>query len=57
MIDFISENLGTIVIGAALVAIVAGVVASIVKKKKNGKSAGCNCGCDGCQSASDCHKN
>jgi hypothetical protein len=56
MIAFVIENLATILISAALLAIVIGIVARMVKKKKSGKSVSCSCGCDGCPSASVCHK-
>jgi len=56
MLQFLSDYLGTIVISAALLAIVALIVANMVKKKKSGKSVGCGCGCESCPSASVCHK-
>lgn len=45
--------MGTIVVGAVLVAIVAGAVASMVHDKKNGKSLQCGGDCSKCKSG--CH--
>ncbi len=56
MLQFITDNLANILIVAGLLAIVALIVANMVKKKKSGKSVGCGCGCDGCPGASICHK-
>ena len=44
-------TLGTVVVGAALLAVVAGIVAGMVRDKKSGKSLQCggDCGkCRGC---------
>ncbi|MDD4797319.1 MAG: FeoB-associated Cys-rich membrane protein [Eubacteriales bacterium] len=56
MLAFITENLGTIVVSAVLLAVVAAIVTGMVKKRRSGKSATCGCGCEGCPSASMCHK-
>jgi hypothetical protein len=53
MIAFIIENLGTILVGVVLVAIIALIIAGTVRRKKRGQSA-CGCGCSGCPSASSC---
>lgn len=42
------------IIIAVVLAAIGGVVASAIRKKKSGKG-GCDCGCDGCPSASACH--
>jgi hypothetical protein len=52
---FISENIGTIVVGLAILGIVAAIVVKMVKDKKKGKHIGCDCGsCSGCSEAKDC---
>ncbi len=54
-IDFIGNNIGTVVIAAALLAVVALITAKLVRDKRKGKSScGCNCGC--CPMNGECHK-
>ncbi|NLM84920.1 MAG: FeoB-associated Cys-rich membrane protein [Clostridiales bacterium] len=55
MIAFILENLGTIVVGAALLVIVCLIIANEIRRRKRGRSS-CGCGCSGCPSASVCRK-
>lgn len=56
MLDFLKENLSTIIIGLIILAAVAGIVAKMIKDKKNGKSScSCGCGCENCPSAGICH--
>jgi cobalamin synthase len=45
-VEFISENLGTIVVAAALIVIVAAIVINIVRKQRAGGCTGdcANCG-------------
>lgn len=57
MLAFITQNLGTILVGAALLAAVAGICVHLIRAKKNAQSAGCGCGCGGCPGAPYCHKN
>ena len=45
----------TVLICAGLVAIVALVIAYLIKNKKAGKSS-CGCGCSGCAMRDKCHK-
>ena len=47
------EAIDYILLGG-LALIVSGIVAWLIKKKKNGES-GCGCGCSGCPSAHACH--
>lgn len=56
MLTFIVQNLSTILVGTALLAVVAGISVSLLRGKKSGKSAGCGCGCSGCPGTSFCHK-
>ncbi len=54
MLEFWSENWGTILIGAAVAAIVVLIILKMRRDKKQGKS-GCGCGCADCPAASSCH--
>ncbi|MBP5491813.1 MAG: FeoB-associated Cys-rich membrane protein [Clostridiales bacterium] len=53
--NWILENLGTIVISAVLLLIVALVVFTMIRNKKRGKST-CGCGCANCAAKDMCHK-
>lgn len=55
MFAWIAENIGTILVSAVLVAIVALIVRKLVKDKKKGKSS-CGCNCAHCAMAGTCHK-
>lgn len=54
MIDFIVNNIGSIVVGALVVAMVAAITAKLVSDKKKGKSS-CGGGCKCCPNAGLCH--
>jgi len=54
MSEFISNNIGTLIVGLILLCVVAIIVARFVRIKKKGGHPGCECGCDGCNSDSDC---
>ena len=54
MFTWISENIGTIFIGAILAAAVAAVIVHMVRNKKRGRSS-CGCGCSGCAMNGSCH--
>ena len=56
MLQFLQNNLGTIVVAAVLIALVISVIVKYVKDKKAGKSS-CSCGCEGCPNAGNCHRN
>ena len=57
MLDFLKENLSTIIIGLIILAVVVGIVAKMIKDKKKGKtSCNCGCGCENCPSSSICHE-
>ena len=55
MIDFIVNNLSTIIISLVLIAIVATIIVVLVKNKKQGKTS-CSCGCKNCAMRGACHK-
>ena len=56
MLEWISQNVATIIICAALIGIVTAIIASMVRNKLKGKSScGCVCGCADCPMSSSCH--
>ncbi len=48
MFAFIAENYVTLLIGLAMLAIIAWNAAVMIKKKKSGRIIGCGCGSDTC---------
>ena len=56
MIDFIKNNLGSIIVFLVLALIITLIIIKIIKDKKAGKT-GCGCGCANCENSSYCHKN
>lgn len=54
MLAWIAENIGTILILAALIAIAAMIVLGLLRDKKKGKSS-CGYGCSGCAMNGSCH--
>lgn len=52
--QWILDNLSTIIITAALIAAVAAVIKHLVSQKKQGKSS-CGCGCANCAMSGTCH--
>ncbi|MGN1411057.1 MAG: FeoB-associated Cys-rich membrane protein [Oscillospiraceae bacterium] len=54
MLDFITNNLGTIIVSLILLVVVGLIIYSIRKDKKKGKSS-CGCGCKHCANAQYCH--
>ena len=55
MFDWIAQNLGTLLISAALIAIVTSIIISLIRQKKRGKSS-CGCNCAHCALHGQCHK-
>lgn len=55
MLNFIIENLSSIIICAVLIAIVILIILSLRKNKKQGKSS-CGCGCSNCAMSQTCHR-
>lgn len=57
MLEYIASNIGTILITAGLIVIVALIIRSIVRDKKAGiSSCGAKCGgCGACAMAGKCH--
>lgn len=54
MLKWITENISTIIVSLALIAVIAAVLAHIVRSKKQGKSS-CGCGCENCSMKGSCH--
>lgn len=54
MLNWLEVNIGTIIVCAILILIVAGVIISMIRDKKKGKSS-CGCGCSGCPMSGSCH--
>ncbi len=55
MLEWLKANWATLVVGAAVIAIVVLAVIKIVRDKKAGKSS-CGCGCANCPMSGSCHK-
>lgn len=53
--DWLIANIGTILVGLAVLAVVVFVIALKVRDKKKGKSSTCGCGCESCAMAGKCH--
>lgn len=57
MFRWLAANSGTVIICAVLIAIVAAIIAGMIRKKKQGKSVTCGCGhCAACPMQGSCHK-
>jgi len=55
MINFLTQNLGTIIVCGILLFIVYAIIAQQIKNKRNGKTS-CGCGCSSCAMSDICHK-
>ncbi len=55
MLAWLSANLWTVLIVLALILIAGGVIFSMIRNKKNGKSS-CGCGCSNCALHGECGK-
>lgn len=55
MINFLLNNIGTIVISLIILLVVSSIIAKLVRDKRKGKSS-CGCGCENCPSSGMCHK-
>ena len=54
MVNFLKDNIATILISLVLLGIVLLIVRGIFKDKKKGKSS-CGCNCGSCAMAGSCH--
>ena len=55
MIEFLSANIGTIIVFIVLAVIVGAIIYKMYRDKKKGKSS-CRCNCSSCPMANECHK-
>lgn len=55
MLDWLSQNLATILICLVLLLIIAAIVFYLVRNKKKGRSS-CGGGCKGCPMSGSCHR-
>ena len=55
MMTWIMENLGTVLVSAGLLLIVALVIVKLIRDRKKGKTA-CGSGCAHCAMSGSCHK-
>ena len=55
MLEFLSANIGTIIVFIALAVIVGAIIYKMYRDKKQGKSS-CGCSCASCPMANECHK-
>lgn len=56
MLNWIANNISTVLISLGLLIIVAAIIAKMVKDKKKGKSS-CGCNCAHCAMSGSCHSN
>ena len=54
MFEWLAANIGTIIVALIVIAVIAFVVARMVKDKKEGKSS-CGANCAHCACRGDCH--
>lgn len=55
MLQWLNNNIGSIIAVIVLVALVGAIIVKMVKDKKSGKSS-CGCGCEHCAMSGECHK-
>lgn len=53
MIQWLANNLSTIIVGTILLLIMAAIIVTTIKNKKKGNSF-CRCNCSGCSMSSHC---
>ena len=54
MLAWLKDNIAAIIICAALIAVIAAIIVSMVRNKEKGKPA-CGCGCADCPMGGSCH--
>lgn len=52
--NWLQQNLATILISAALLLVLGGIIWSMVRRKRKGESS-CGCGCSDCAMNGACH--
>lgn len=56
VIEWLIANGGSVAVGVVVLAVIAAIVAGMIKNRKKGKST-CGCGCASCALAGQCHAN
>ncbi|MGI6110106.1 MAG: FeoB-associated Cys-rich membrane protein [Eubacteriaceae bacterium] len=54
--NWLTENLGTLIPALLLVLVLGAVILNMVKSRKAGKSVSCGCSCRSCPSGGSCSK-
>lgn len=54
MVQWLTDNIGNIVVSLILIAIVVLVIRKMIKDKRQGKSS-CGCNCGNCAMSGSCH--
>lgn len=54
MIEFIVNNIGSVIVGLAVLALIVLLLWKLISDKRKGKSS-CGCGCGSCPNAGLCH--
>ena len=55
MLQWLSENIGTIIVTIVIIGVISGIVLKIRNDRKKGKSS-CGCNCGQCAMSEVCHK-
>ena len=55
MTNFLTQNWGSILVGAAVLTVITLIILKMISDRKKGKN-GCGYGCDSCPSGDVCHK-
>ena len=54
VIDWLVANGGSVAVGVVVLAVIAAIVAGMIKNRKKGQST-CGCGCASCALSGQCH--
>ncbi len=54
MVQWLADNLGNLIISLVLIAVVAGIIVTMIRDKRQGKSS-CGCNCSHCAMSGTCH--
>lgn len=54
MLEFFTQNLGTIIVGIIVLAIILAIILKLRNDKKHGKLS-CGCDCENCPNSKNCH--
>lgn len=56
MLEFLSQNIGSIIVLFVIVAIMGALIFGLIRSKKRGGSS-CGCGCSNCPMSKSCNRN